>query len=208
MWSATLESPYLLLSYSIIYLAFNHQLISTSYTHINIYLPIYLPIAGAGEEEVQTETEAEEGGNKGLGLDLHALTGSVLNFAKSQVQQAQQQASSYNLGDGDVAMGDMGGISSDYAYNTANAKTGTEDTDTSLEEARDLKVYHSESLIEKKSIFISHIAQIFSMEDLSLFKEEVMSDKKVARATHNILAYRFTDAKTGVVYHDTEDDGE
>ena len=31
---------------------------------------------------------------------------------------------------------------------------------------------------------------------------------QIAKATHNIFAYRFTDADTGVCFHDNDDDGE
>ena len=31
---------------------------------------------------------------------------------------------------------------------------------------------------------------------------------QISKATHNIFAYRFTDAVSGVCYHDCDDDGE
>lgn len=57
-----------------------------------------------------------------------------------------------------------------------------------------------------KSTFQSHIAVVNSMEDVHLFREIVLSDKKAARATHNIFAYRFT-SSSGLLHHDTDDDG-
>lgn len=57
-----------------------------------------------------------------------------------------------------------------------------------------------------KSTFQSHIAVVHSMEEVHLFREIVLSDKKTARATHNIFAYRFSSA-AGLLYHDTDDDG-
>ena len=45
------------------------------------------------------------------------------------------------------------------------------------------------------------------MEELLSFKSIVLDDKKVAKATHNILAYRFVDRK-GVSHYDHDDDGE
>jgi hypothetical protein len=72
-----------------------------------------------------------------------------------------------------------------------------------------IQVIHGPIMVEQKSSFQSHIAEVHSMEDVLQFKQAVLSDKRVARATHNIFAFRFTCSKgTGVVYHDCDDDGE
>lgn len=55
---------------------------------------------------------------------------------------------------------------------------------------------------------MSHFAIVQSMEEVLYFRSIVLSDKKVAAATHNIFAYRFLCPKTGVLYHDYDDDGE
>ena len=88
----------------------------------------------------------------------------------------------------------------------------------------DLNIIHSEITIEKKSSFQSHICTVTSMDMVNYFKQKVLEDKKVASATHNIFAYRFTATTTpstsndsnssssysssSVVYHDYDDDGE
>lgn len=36
----------------------------------------------------------------------------------------------------------------------------------------------------------------------------IYHDRQVARATHNIFAYRFTCRDSGILYHDNDDDGE
>jgi hypothetical protein len=72
-----------------------------------------------------------------------------------------------------------------------------------------INIIHGPIMMEQKSSFQSHIAEVHSMEDVLQFKQAVLSDKRVARATHNIFAFRFTCSKgTGVVYHDCDDDGE
>ena len=72
-----------------------------------------------------------------------------------------------------------------------------------------INIIHGPLLMEQKSSFQSHIAAVSSMEDVHMFRQIVLSDKKIARATHNIFAYRFTCPNgTGVVYHDNDDDGE
>jgi hypothetical protein len=70
-------------------------------------------------------------------------------------------------------------------------------------------VIHGPVMVEQKSSFQAHIAAVHSMEEVMQFKRIVLSDKKIARATHNIFAYRFTCPRgTGVIYHDCDDDGE
>jgi hypothetical protein len=75
--------------------------------------------------------------------------------------------------------------------------------------AATISVIHGPIMVEQKSSFQAHIAEVHSMNDVLQFKQAVLSDKRVARATHNIFAFRFTCIKgTGVVYHDCDDDGE
>jgi len=45
------------------------------------------------------------------------------------------------------------------------------------------------------------------MSDVESFRRIVLSDSKVAKATHNILAYRFT-STAGISHSDHDDDGE
>ena len=72
-----------------------------------------------------------------------------------------------------------------------------------------ITVIHGPVSVEQKSSFQSHFAVVRSMQDVDEFKQSVLSDKRIARATHNIFAYRFTCPNgTGVVYHDCDDDGE
>lgn len=71
-----------------------------------------------------------------------------------------------------------------------------------------LNIIHGPVSVEQRSSFQSHIATVASMDDVHVFRRKVYEDKKVARATHNIFAYRFTCKKTGIVYHDNDDDGE
>jgi hypothetical protein len=71
-----------------------------------------------------------------------------------------------------------------------------------------VNVIKGNPLIEKKSVFVGHVASINSMEELNAFRNIVFSDRKVREATHNIQAYRFTEASTGVINHDCDDDGE
>ena len=118
-------------------------------------------------------------------------------------------------------------------YNDTKTTTGLSETATTLSNLTtiptlipdfDLNIIHSEITIEKKSSFQSHICTVTSMDMVNYFKQKVLEDKKVASATHNIFAYRFTATTTpstsndsnssssysssSVVYHDYDDDGE
>jgi hypothetical protein len=72
----------------------------------------------------------------------------------------------------------------------------------------DLEIIHGEVTMERKSQFLAHLAFVTSMEEVEHFRGVIVSDKRYARATHNIFAYRFTCPRTGVIYHDNDDDGE
>jgi hypothetical protein len=68
-------------------------------------------------------------------------------------------------------------------------------------------IHHGPITTERKSSFQSHFSTVQNMSEVNDFWSAVMSDKRVARATHNIFAYRFTDV-AGLVHHDCDDDGE
>ncbi|KAJ2747715.1 hypothetical protein GGI19_006324 [Coemansia pectinata] len=59
----------------------------------------------------------------------------------------------------------------------------------------------------KKSVFVAHVAKVYSGEDVQAVRNELMRDKKIAQATHNILAYRIR-LDNGSICQDNDDDGE
>ncbi len=69
-------------------------------------------------------------------------------------------------------------------------------------------IHQGAPIVEKKSVFLASFAVVDSLEGVNRFRNILMSDKKIARATHNIMAYRFTCPRTGTLYHDNDDDGE
>jgi putative IMPACT (imprinted ancient) family translation regulator len=69
-------------------------------------------------------------------------------------------------------------------------------------------IYHSkEPLVERKSVFVAHCAKVTTLKQIKLVRKTLMSNKQVAKATHNIAAYRIVEAN-GVVRQDGDDDGE
>ena len=69
-------------------------------------------------------------------------------------------------------------------------------------------IIHGEVTVERKSSFQTHLCRVQSMDEVLLFRSTIVADKRFARATHNIFAYRFTNTVTGVLHHDYDDDGE
>lgn len=68
----------------------------------------------------------------------------------------------------------------------------------------------SSVLTEKKSIFVARAARVHSVSEARGFLAHLLeTDKKVARATHNITAWRIRSRENaGVQYQDCDDDGE
>ncbi|KAJ2031276.1 hypothetical protein IWW57_000781 [Coemansia sp. S610] len=68
-------------------------------------------------------------------------------------------------------------------------------------------IFAGSALEMKKSVFVAHVARVFSGEDVQAVRDELMRDKKIAQATHNILAYRIR-LDNGSICQDNDDDGE
>ncbi|ORX51634.1 UPF0029-domain-containing protein [Hesseltinella vesiculosa] len=69
------------------------------------------------------------------------------------------------------------------------------------------KIYSSEPLMDRKSSFVAHVAEVHSAEQVDQVMSALLSNKKIAKATHNILAYRITLGGDRVL-QDSDDDGE
>ncbi|GFS90382.1 protein IMPACT [Nephila pilipes] len=68
-------------------------------------------------------------------------------------------------------------------------------------------VYHGEIITDRKSVFQGHAAAVLSVEQAKNVLIELKKNKKIATATHNIMAYRIThDTKYAI--QDCDDDGE
>lgn len=66
----------------------------------------------------------------------------------------------------------------------------------------------SDVVIEKKSVFIARAASVSSVDEAKSFLSHLLTtDKKVAKATHNITAWRIR-GENGVQFQDCDDDGE
>ncbi|GAB5358537.1 hypothetical protein AAMO2058_000466800 [Amorphochlora amoebiformis] len=63
-----------------------------------------------------------------------------------------------------------------------------------------------ETLVDRKSVFQAHVMRVESREEVRAAMDKLLTKKKIAKATHNISAFRFQGA-TGIV-KDCDDDGE
>lgn len=68
-------------------------------------------------------------------------------------------------------------------------------------------VYHGPQVIDRKSVFISHVARVSNATEISQAMRQLLQDSRISRATHNIYAYRYRDIK-GSLHADNDDDGE
>ncbi|KAG0167543.1 hypothetical protein DFQ30_005978, partial [Apophysomyces sp. BC1015] len=62
-------------------------------------------------------------------------------------------------------------------------------------------------LVDRKSVFVGHAAQVHDIVQVKAVISKLMKNKKIAKATHNIMAYRI-DMSDGYVVQGCDDDGE
>lgn len=67
---------------------------------------------------------------------------------------------------------------------------------------------HGEAITDRKSTFQAHLVRISSEEEMEVALTELKKTRKIANATHNIIAYRFRKKDSEVVLQDFDDDGE
>ncbi|KXL49527.1 hypothetical protein M433DRAFT_75141 [Acidomyces richmondensis BFW] len=85
----------------------------------------------------------------------------------------------------------------------------SDDTQQRLEDAGDTPPWTlSDVITEKKSVFVARAAPVSSINQAKQFLAHLLAtEKKVAKATHNITAWRIRGVN-GVQYQDCDDDGE
>ncbi|KAI9345093.1 ribosomal protein S5 domain 2-type protein [Pilaira anomala] len=69
------------------------------------------------------------------------------------------------------------------------------------------KIFSSEPLLDRKSSFVAHVAKVHNTHQVKIVLAHLLQNKKIAKAAHNILAYRIVmpDEK---ILQDNDDDGE
>ncbi|RUS89850.1 hypothetical protein EGW08_002380, partial [Elysia chlorotica] len=69
-------------------------------------------------------------------------------------------------------------------------------------------IIHGETLTDRKSTFQPHLAVVVDKTQVSAVMSKLYENKKIANATHNMLAYRIVPSQGGPVYQGCDDDGE
>lgn len=70
------------------------------------------------------------------------------------------------------------------------------------------EIYSSpEPLVDRRSVFVAHVAEVHSPSQVRAVIAKLLENKKVAKATHNIMAYRI-EMEDGRMLQDNDDDGE
>ncbi|MCO5600484.1 hypothetical protein L7F22_054597 [Adiantum nelumboides] len=71
-----------------------------------------------------------------------------------------------------------------------------------------LGLTHGAPFTEKKSTFQAHLACVNSVDQIETVMEALLRNRKIAGATHNVMAYRINIPEKGTVLQDYDDDGE
>ncbi|XP_029647814.1 protein IMPACT isoform X1 [Octopus sinensis] len=69
-------------------------------------------------------------------------------------------------------------------------------------------IHHGEPMTEKRSTFQAHLAPVTHKCQVNMVMEKLLENKKVANATHNIMAYRILPSDSNIVIQGCDDDGE
>ncbi|KAL0087550.1 ribosomal protein S5 domain 2-type protein [Phycomyces blakesleeanus] len=64
-----------------------------------------------------------------------------------------------------------------------------------------------EPLVDRKSVFVAHVATVYNASQVRAVVSKLLENKKIAKATHNIMAYRIV-LDDGRILQDNDDDGE
>lgn len=70
------------------------------------------------------------------------------------------------------------------------------------------EIIHGEPIMDRKSTFQAHLAIIKRQEEIETILSILKQNKKIAHATHNIVAYRFNNTTKNILIQDCDDDGE
>jgi hypothetical protein len=65
-----------------------------------------------------------------------------------------------------------------------------------------------ETIIDRASTFQAHAIIIKDKKEVDFYKNCLLSQKKIKKATHNITIYRYIDKETNQIVEDYDDDGE
>lgn len=65
----------------------------------------------------------------------------------------------------------------------------------------------SDPIVDRGSTFIAYVRQVNTLQDAQEYLDDLLTDKKIAKATHNISSWKIK-MENGVTFQDCDDDGE
>lgn len=80
--------------------------------------------------------------------------------------------------------------------------------DAGAKQVKSPRIVTGPTLEDRKSVFQGHAATVISLAEVRAVMEELKRSSKIARASHNMLAYRIQGEKTSSLLQDCDDDGE
>eukprot|EP00116_Pleurobrachia_bachei_P008808 sb/3469070/ len=143
---------------------------------------------------------------------LEALDKKIEERIASEDQKIEERIGDLKIEDGEEQQGDdlelaeaLQDIQLEEAFSIDEL---TKDfTYTPATSDQSYEIYTGEVLLERKSYFQAHVCRVHSRADVSGVLAMLLQNPKIAAATHNILAYRYSD-ENGKANEDYEDDGE
>eukprot|EP00746_Dinoflagellata_sp_MGD_P133652 gnl/MRDRNA2_/MRDRNA2_67397_c0_seq2.p1 gnl/MRDRNA2_/MRDRNA2_67397_c0~~gnl/MRDRNA2_/MRDRNA2_67397_c0_seq2.p1 ORF type:complete len:191 (-),score=18.55 gnl/MRDRNA2_/MRDRNA2_67397_c0_seq2:186-758(-) len=94
------------------------------------------------------------------------------------------------------------------AGHTGQGKAKREFGPESGDPANKVEIFHSETILDRKSSFQGHLAHVNSAAQVSWAHRQILSNKSFASAKHNIFAYRYRCKERGIIVSHDDDDGE
>lgn len=78
-----------------------------------------------------------------------------------------------------------------------------------LQELKDPTIdwIQSDPIVDRGSTFIAYVRQVNCLQEAQEYLDNLLTDKKIAKATHNISSWRIK-MENGVTFQDCDDDGE
>lgn len=111
-----------------------------------------------------------------------------------------------------VSLNDVDDDDDEYGFDpTLHVWHPPEDPVGSEEKPDDIslpEIFHGEKLIDRKSVFQGHLAAVTHRQQVDMVLDKLKEDRKIAAATHNIIAYRIESGRSGSFISGCADDGE
>ncbi|RDD44158.1 Protein IMPACT [Trichoplax sp. H2] len=91
---------------------------------------------------------------------------------------------------------------------TDNAVNSAPSTSAIISKEENPEIIHGEPIVDRKSVFQAHLAVVKCVSEVARMKDSLMEKRKIAHASHNVLAYRIINEEHGTYIQDCDDDGE